>query len=59
MTKKKIKKTIKNIIYGKKFKKQISKSQYLFGKGDTSKRIMQLLKKIKINKKLLIKDITY
>lgn len=57
--KKKIKKTIKNIIYGKKFKKQISKSQYLFGKGDTSKKIMQLLKKIKINKKLLIKDITY
>ena len=42
----------------KKFKKMI-KNKFIFGKGNASEKIFRVVKNIKINKKLIMKKMTY
>lgn len=54
-----IKKAIKKAIYDKKFREKIKKSENPYGDGKTSSKIANILSKIKIDKRLLEKQITY
>ena len=40
----------------KKFKNKIKKMKYKFGNGNSAKKISILLKKIKLTKKILLKE---
>jgi UDP-N-acetylglucosamine 2-epimerase (non-hydrolysing)/GDP/UDP-N,N'-diacetylbacillosamine 2-epimerase (hydrolysing) len=57
--KKEIKKAIKKVLFDKKFKEKIKQCKNPYGDGKTGKRIADILAKIKIDKKLLEKKITY
>lgn len=57
--KEKIIRAVKKIIFDKKFKEKIKKSKNPYGDGRASRRITDILSKIKINKELLQKKITY
>lgn len=57
--KEEIKKAIKFAIYNKKFRKKVKTCKNPYGDGKTGKRIAEILGKIRINKKLLQKQITY
>ena len=52
---------VKKINFGlsEKFKKKIKKVINPYGDGNSSKRILDILHKMKINDKLIIKKITY
>jgi UDP-N-acetylglucosamine 2-epimerase (non-hydrolysing)/GDP/UDP-N,N'-diacetylbacillosamine 2-epimerase (hydrolysing) len=50
---------INKIFLDKKFKNKLKKCQNLYGNGESSKKIVKILKNIKINKKLLDKEMTY
>ena len=54
-----IKKAIKRAIYDKSYINRVSKCKSLYGDGRAGERIANILSRLKINKKLLIKDITY
>jgi GDP/UDP-N,N'-diacetylbacillosamine 2-epimerase (hydrolysing) len=54
-----IKKAVNKAIFDKNFKNKIKKSKNPFGDGRAGKRIAEILAKIKIDKKLLNKKITY
>jgi len=57
--KEEIKKAIEKAIYDKKFKEKVKKCKNPYGDGKTGTRIAGILDKIKINKKLLEKKITF
>lgn len=57
--KEQIKKAIKKAVYNKKFREKVKKCKNPYGDGKTGPRIADILSKIKINKKLLEKKITY
>lgn len=57
--KKEIKKAIKKALFDKKFRQKVKKCKNPYGDGKTSIRITNILSKIKINKKLLNKKLTY
>jgi len=57
--KEEIKKAIEKAIYDKKFKEKVKKCKNPYGDGKTGARIAGILDKIKINKKLLEKKITF
>ena len=57
--KKQIKKAIKKVIYDKSFQKKLKKCKNTYGDGKAGKRIVDILFKIKIDKKLLEKQINY
>ena len=50
---------IKKALYDKDFKQKVQKSKNPYGDGKTSKRIVQILIKTKIDNKLLQKKISY
>lgn len=50
---------IKRVLHGENFKKRLKKSANPYGDGKTSARIVGLLSRIRFNKKLLLKKITY
>ena len=50
---------INKIFLDKKFKNKLKKCKNLYGNGESSKKIVKILKNIKINKKLLDKEMTY
>jgi UDP-hydrolysing UDP-N-acetyl-D-glucosamine 2-epimerase len=52
-------KGIRKALYDKKFKEKIKKCKNPYGDGKASERIMKVLSKVKIDKKLLQKRITY
>lgn len=52
-------KAIRKALYEKDFKKQVAKSKNPYGEGKTSARIVKILAKVKIDKSLLQKKITY
>lgn len=54
-----IKRAIKKVLFDKNFRKKLKKIKNPYGDGKTGKRIAGILSKIKINKKLLQKQITY
>ena len=56
---KEITKSINYILENKNFKKNLKKCKNPYGKGKSSKRIIEILKNIKRNKKLLDKEMTY
>lgn len=55
----KIKRLVKFILNNKKFIHKVKKCKNLYGDGKSSKRIIEILKKIKIDKKLLDKENTF
>lgn len=57
--KEQIKRAIKKAIYDKNFKRKVKKSKNPYGDGKAGIRIARILSKIKIDKKLLQKKITY
>jgi len=57
--KEEIKKAIKRAIYDKEFKKKVKKCKNPYGDGKTGIRIIKILNKIKLDKKLLQKKMTY
>jgi UDP-N-acetylglucosamine 2-epimerase (non-hydrolysing)/GDP/UDP-N,N'-diacetylbacillosamine 2-epimerase (hydrolysing) len=57
--KKKIKKAIEKALYDKDFQKKIRKCKSPFGYGRASERIVKVLSKIKIDKILFNKKISY
>lgn len=57
--KKQIKRAIKKAIYDRKFREKVKKCKNPYGDGMAGIRIANILAKIKINKKLLQKKITY
>lgn len=57
--KKKIIQSINYILNNKKFKKNLNKCRNPYGSGASSKKIIKILKNIKINQKLLDKEMTY
>ena len=56
---KEIKKSILKAIYDKKFREKVRKCKNPYGDGKAEIRIVKILSKIKLNKKLLEKKITY
>jgi GDP/UDP-N,N'-diacetylbacillosamine 2-epimerase (hydrolysing) len=56
---KKIIKSINFILNDKNFKKNLKKCKNPYGHGKSSKKIIRILKNIKINRKLLDKEMTY
>lgn len=56
---KKIIKSINFILNDKNFKKKLKKCKNPYGQGKSSKKIIRILKNIKINRKLLDKEMTY
>lgn len=54
-----IKKAINKAIFDKNYLKTVSKCKNPYGDGKSSKRIAQIIASVKIDAKLLIKDITY
>ena len=54
-----IKKAVKKTIYSKKFKEKVKKCKNLYGDGRAGIKIARILSKIKIDKELLDKKITY
>lgn len=58
-SKEQIKRAIKKAIYDKKFKRTVKKCKNPYGDGRTGKRIAEILSKVKIDKRLLQKQITY
>ncbi len=54
-----IKKAINKAIFDKNYLKIVSKCKNPYGDGKSSKRIAQIIASVKIDAKLLIKDITY
>ncbi len=57
--KKEIINAINYVMYNKKYRRMLSNVKNPYGDGKSSKKIVNLIEKIDINKKLLIKDITY
>ena len=57
--KNKILRGIKMALYDEKFRRKVKKCKNPYGDGKTAGRIIKILNKIKINKKLLQKKITY
>ncbi len=57
--KEKIKKSLNYVLNNRKYKKLLVNVDNPYGNGKSSKKIVDLIEKIKINDKLLIKDITY
>lgn len=57
--KEQIKKAIKKAIYNKQFKERVKKCKNPYGDGKTGPRIAKILSKIKIDEKLLQKQIAY
>ena len=55
----KITKSINYILNNKNFKKNLKKCKNPYGQGKSSEKIIKILKSIKINKKLLDKEMTY
>ena len=55
----KITKSINYILNNKNFKKNLKKCKNPYGQGKSSEKIIKILKNIKINKKLLDKEMTY
>ena len=54
-----ITKAIKKTLYDKKFLNEVKKCKNPWGNGKTSERIIKILKKVRLDKKLLQKKITY
>ncbi len=54
-----IKKAIKKALFDKKYIARVNRCKNPYGEGKTGKKIANILSKIKIDKKLMIKDITY
>jgi UDP-N-acetylglucosamine 2-epimerase (non-hydrolysing)/GDP/UDP-N,N'-diacetylbacillosamine 2-epimerase (hydrolysing) len=54
-----ISKAIKYVLSNKKFKKKLNQCRNFYGDGNSSKRIVKILKAVKLNKQLLDKKITY
>lgn len=54
-----IKKAVLKAIYNKKFRERVKKCKNPYGDGRTGKRVVNVLSKIKIDKRLLEKRITY
>jgi len=54
-----IKKAIQKAIYNKKFRERVKKCKNPYGDGKTGPRIAKILARVKIDKKLLEKQITY
>tara|TARA_Y100000591_G_C21822563_1_gene694545 strand:+ start:843 stop:2009 length:1167 start_codon:yes stop_codon:yes gene_type:complete len=57
--KKEIINALNYVMYNKKYRRMLSNVKNPYGDGKSSKKIVKLIEKIDINKKLLIKDITY
>ena len=57
--KKKIIQSINYILNNKNYKKNLKKCKNLYGNGGSSKKIIEILKNIKLNQKLLDKEMTY
>ena len=57
--KKEIINALNYVMYNKKYRRMLSNVKNPYGDGKSSKKIVRLIEKIDINKKLLIKDITY
>lgn len=57
--KEQIKKAVRKALYDKKFRAKVEKSKTPYGDGKAGERIADILAKIKIDKKLLQKQITY
>lgn len=57
--KKQIKKAIKKAIYDRKFREKMKKGKSPYGDGKAGRRIAKILSELKIDKKLLEKQITY
>ena len=57
--KKEIINALNYVMYNKKYRRMLSNVKNPYGDGKSSKKIVNLIEKIDINKKLLIKDITY
>jgi len=57
--KEEIKKAIQKAIYDKRFREKVKKCKNPYGDGKTGMRIANILSRIKINQKLLEKQITY
>lgn len=57
--KKEIINALNYVLYNKKYRRMLSNVKNPYGDGKSSKKIVKLIEKIDINKKLLIKDITY
>ena len=56
---KQIQKKIKYVLENKNFQKNLKNLQNPYGKGDSSKKIIKLLKKIRLDNKIIQKQITY
>lgn len=56
---KQIHKKINYVLKNKKFQKNLKNLQNPYGKGDASKKIIKLLKKIRLDNKIIQKQITY
>jgi len=54
-----IQKAIQKALFDKKFKRQVLRCTNPYGKGKASDKIIKILRKVKIDKKLLQKKITY
>jgi UDP-N-acetylglucosamine 2-epimerase len=54
-----IKKAIEKALYDKRFQSVVNKCKNPYGKGGTARSIINILKKTELNKKLLLKKITY
>jgi len=50
---------IKKALHNQEFLKEVKKCESPYGKGDSSNKIVKILKEIKINKDLIIKKMTY
>ncbi len=57
--KRKIIQSINYILNNKNFKKNLNKCKNPYGNGGSSKKIIKILKNIKLNQKLLDKEMTY
>ena len=52
-------KAVRHAIYNKEYRKKIDNCSNPYGNGQSSKKIAEIIASLSINKKLLIKDITY
>lgn len=57
--KEKIKKAINKALFDKEYRKTVAKCLNPYGEGDSAKKIVNVLQTILLDKKLLIKEITY